>query len=121
MDFWLDRVMRQKLPLRFFNNKPGRYDLIAFSTFHWAVYMVISKCAYKEQGNEPYTYTWMLSTKSKLTDEDKKNIEDYRNILKNEFPKIHKEIYGKVERPRGRGEDKQGERESFHFQSPKRA
>ena len=93
MDFWLDRVLRQKLPLRFFNNKPGRYDLIAFSTFHWAVYMVISKCAYKEQGNEPYTYTWMLSTKSKLTDEDKKNIEDYRNTIKNEFPRIHREVY----------------------------
>jgi hypothetical protein len=43
IDFWLNKVKRQGFKLNFFNY-PGRNELKFFSTFHWAVYMVVNKC-----------------------------------------------------------------------------
>ena len=34
---------------------PGYEEIITFSTFHWALYMVNNKCAHKTEGGQPYT------------------------------------------------------------------
>jgi hypothetical protein len=93
IDFWLNKVKRQGFKLNFFNY-PGRNELKFFSTFHWAVYMVVNKCAYDKGtvGGEPYTYKWVEESICD-TNEKKEYIETYRETLKKEFPRIQKEIF----------------------------
>ena len=93
IDFWLNEVMRQDLKLNFFNY-PGRNELKFFSTFHWAVYMVVNKCAYDigNQGAEPHTYK-LVAESICYTNEEQKYIETYRDTLKKEFPRIKKVIF----------------------------
>ena len=95
MKFWVNKVHRQGFLLNSFNY-PGRNELRIFSTFHWAVYMVVNKCAYDigNEGKEPYPYKWVEESIFD-SDETKEYIETYRDTLKKEFPRIQRKIFKK--------------------------
>ena len=93
ISFWLNNVKQEGLKLNSLLY-PGPDELEFFSTFHWAVYMVINKCAYDKDfvGGEPYTYKWVENTMYD-TDEKREYIKTYRYTIKKEFSRIQKEIF----------------------------
>lgn len=95
--FWLNEVKQEGIQLNSLGY-PGHNELKFFSTFHWAIYMVVSNCVYNNKdfiGGEPYTYKWVEKTIYN-TDEEKEYIETYRKTIKKEFPRIQNEIFKNI-------------------------
>lgn len=69
---------------------PRWNDLVYFATLHWAIRMVTHKCVY-DDNIEPYIYKWVYGT-STISDEKKKEIDEFRAILRAEFPRIRKVV-----------------------------
>jgi hypothetical protein len=90
--FWRDVVKDNCLSVMVY---PGRFEMIVFSTFHWAIYMTNNKSGEKkcEEGGEPETYSHIInqldtntSYKSKKQCEnDIDKVQAYRVIIAKNF------------------------------------
>ena len=89
-------VEKSGYPLRLFLS-PGIHGFITFSTFHWAIHMVIENCSYpliKETNLSPTVYKF-IDDSDIYTYAMKQQILQFRNNIEKEFTRIQNDIFTK--------------------------
>lgn len=99
MDFWCNKVYKESLPLDMLTY-PGLNEAKVFSTFHWALYMAVNRCAYEpgQEGKQPPIYTWIVDQSiggESFDVADSEHIKKYRATVMDEFPLIQERTFGK--------------------------
>ena len=90
--FWREVVKYNCLSVMVY---PGRFEMIVFSTFHWAIYMTNNKSGEKkgDEGGEPKTYSHIINQLDTITsykskkqcENDIDKVQAYRVIIANNF------------------------------------